>query len=93
MRARRPPPRTCRHCFVALLRGAFPVAVLNPLKLVPEVCTVFCATANPLDVLVAVTPRGRGIIGVVDGSPPVGIETATDAAERHALLRTIGYKL
>ena len=81
------------HSFVALLRGAFPVAVLNSLKLVPEVCTVFCATANPVDVLVAVTPRGRGVVGVVDGSPPVGIETPTDAAERHALLRTIGYKL
>jgi adenosine/AMP kinase len=81
------------HCFVALLRGAFPVAVLNPLKLVPEVCTVFCATANPVDVLVAVTSRGRGIIGVIDGSPPVGIETPGDAAERHTLLRTIGYKL
>ena len=81
------------HSFVALLRGAFPVAVLNSLKLVPEVCTVFCATANPVDVLVAVTPRGRGVVGVVDGSPPVGIETPTDAAQRHALLRTIGYKL
>jgi adenosine/AMP kinase len=81
------------HSFVALLRGTFPVAVLNSFKLVPEVCTVFCATANPVDVLVAVTPRGRGVIGVVDGSPPVGIESSTDAAERHALLRTIGYKL
>jgi adenosine/AMP kinase len=81
------------HSFVVLLNGAFPVTVLNPLKLVPEVCTVFCATANPVDVVVAVTPRGRGVVGVIDGHPPVGIETDIDAAARHTLLRTIGYKL
>ena len=57
------------HSFVILLREGFPVNVLNPLKAVPEVCTIFCATANPVDVLVAVTNRGRGIIGVIDGSP------------------------
>jgi adenosine/AMP kinase len=81
------------HSFVVLLRDGFPVNVLNPVKAVPEVCTIFCATANPVDVLVAVTERGRGIVGVVDGSPPKGVETDTDAAARHALLRAIGYKL
>jgi uncharacterized protein len=81
------------HAFVILLREGFPVNVLNPIKAVPEVCTIFCATANPLDVLVAVTGRGRGIIGVIDGAPPAGIEQDADIAERRALLRTLGYKL
>lgn len=81
------------HAFVILLREGFPVNVLNPLKAVPEVCTIFCATANPVDVLVVVTERGRGIVGVIDGSPPVGIESETDVAERRSLLRAIGYKL
>jgi adenosine/AMP kinase len=62
-------------------------------KAVPEVCTIFCASANPVEMLVAITDRGRGIIGVVDGSPPVGVETDADAASRHHLLRDIGYKL
>jgi adenosine/AMP kinase len=81
------------HSFVILLRDGFPVNVLNPLKSVPEVCAVFCATANPVDVLVAVSDRGRGIVGVIDGSPPVGVETDADVADRHRLLRDIGYKL
>jgi uncharacterized protein len=81
------------HSFVVLLAGGFPVNVLNPIKAIPEVCTIYCATANAADVIVAVTDRGRGIIGVVDGSPPLGIETEADKADRHALLRTIGYKL
>jgi uncharacterized protein len=81
------------HTFVILLRDGFPVNVLNPVKAVPEVCTIFCATANPVDILVAVTPRGRGVAGVVDGEPPVGVETEADVADRRALLRTIGYKL
>jgi adenosine/AMP kinase len=81
------------HSFVIMLRDGFPVNVLNPVKAVPEVCGIFCATANPVDVLVAVTGRGRGIIGVVDGSPPVGVETQADAEARHRLLRAIGYKL
>ena len=81
------------HCFVIFLRDGFPLNVLNPVKSVPEVCTIFCATANPVDVLVAVTPRGRGIIGVVDGEPPLGVETDADVLERLALLRAIGYKL
>lgn len=81
------------HSFVVCLREGFPLNVLNPLKAVPEVCTVFCATANPVEVLVAVTPLGRGILGVVDGEPPLGVETDDDVAERRALLRAIGYKL
>ncbi len=81
------------HCFVILLRDGFPLNVLNPVRAVPEVCGIFCATANPVDVLVAVTGRGRGIVGVVDGEPPLGVETDTDVAERRDLLRRIGYKL
>lgn len=81
------------HAFVIVLREGFPVSVLNPLKSVPEVCAIFCATANPVDVLVAVTDRGRGIVGVIDGSPPVGVESYADVAVRHRLLRDIGYKL
>ena len=67
--------------------------VLNQLKAVPEVCHVFCATANPVEVIVAETPQGRGILGVVDGEPPLGVETPADVDERRRLLRTIGYKL
>lgn len=81
------------HSFVVLLREGFPVNVLNPLKSVPEVCTIFCATANPVEIVVAVTEHGRGITGVIDGSPPVGIEQESDVADRRALLRAIGYKL
>lgn len=81
------------HCFVILLREGFPVNVLNPVKVVPEVCGIYCATANPVDVLVAVTPLGRGIVGVVDGEPPLGVETGEDAVDRRTLLRDIGYKL
>jgi hypothetical protein len=81
------------HCFVILLRDGYPLNVLNPIKAVPEVCGIFCATANPVDVLVAVTERGRGIVGVIDGSPPAGVESDEDVAERRGLLRAIGYKL
>jgi len=81
------------HSFVILLRDGFPVNVLNPVKSVPEVCTIFCATANPVDLVIAVTERGRGIIGVIDGEPPSGAEQDADIADRHALLRAIGYKL
>jgi len=81
------------HAFVIMLRDGFPVNVLNPVKAVPEVCAIFCATANPVEVLVASTGRGRGIVGVVDGSPPVGVETDADVARRQRLLRDIGYKL
>jgi adenosine/AMP kinase len=81
------------HAFVVLLRGGFALQVLDRIKAVPEVCTVFCATANPVDVLVAVTSRGRGVVGVVDGSVPVGVETDAEEAARHRLLRELGYKL
>jgi uncharacterized protein len=81
------------HCFVLFVREGFPVNVLNPIKAVPEVCTIYCATANPVEVLVAVTRRGRGVVGVVDGEPPLGVESEQDIAARHDLLRAIGYKL
>jgi adenosine/AMP kinase len=81
------------HSFIVLLHHGFPINVLNALKQVPEVCTIFCATANPVEVLVAETDLGRGVIGVVDGLPPAGVETASDEADRKALLRRIGYKL
>ncbi|MGD0321442.1 MAG: adenosine-specific kinase [Acidimicrobiales bacterium] len=81
------------HCFVALLREGYPVNVLNQLKLVPEVCSIFCATANPVEVVVAETELGRGILGVIDGAVPVGVEGEEDVAERRTLLRSIGYKL
>jgi adenosine/AMP kinase len=81
------------HSFIVFLRDGFPVNVLNALKQVPEVCTIFCATANPVEVVVAETDLGRGIVGVIDGLPPAGVETDTDEADRKALLRQIGYKL
>lgn len=81
------------HSFIIFLREGFPVNVLNAIKLVPEVCGLFCATANSVEVLIAQTEFGRGIVGVVDGLPPAGIETAADEAERKALLRRMGYKL
>ncbi len=81
------------HSFVIVMREGFPVNVLNPIKAVPEVCTIYCATANPVDVVVAVTPLGRGIVGVVDGQPPLGVESDADVTERRRLLREIGYKL
>ena len=81
------------HSFIIFLREGFPVNVLNAIKMVPEVCSLFCATANPVEVLVAQTEFGRGIVGVIDGLPPAGIETPADEAERKALLRRMGYKL
>jgi adenosine/AMP kinase len=81
------------HSFVVLLRDGFPVNVLNQVKQVAEVCSVFCATANAVEILVVETPRGRGIVGVVDGQRPTGVETPGDEADRKSLLRRIGYKL
>jgi len=81
------------HCFVIFLRDGYPVNVLNAVKRVPELCTVFCATANPVEILVATTAQGRGIVGVVDGMAPAGVETDDDEADRKSLLRQIGYKL
>jgi adenosine/AMP kinase len=80
------------HAFLVLLREGYPVNVLNQLKQVPEVCRIFCATANPVQVVVAETEQGRGILGVVDGGIPLGVETDDDVDARRALLRTLGYK-
>jgi uncharacterized protein len=82
------------HSFIVFLGdGFFPVNVLNALKLVPEVCRIFCATANPTEVVIAQTDQGRGIMGVVDGAPPKGVETEADVNWRRGFLRQIGYKL
>jgi hypothetical protein len=81
------------HSFVIMLRDGFPVNVLNQVKAVPEVCSIYCATANPVQILVAVTDTGRGVAGVIDGEPPVGVENEQDVADRKDLLRAIGYKL
>lgn len=80
------------HSFLILLEGAFPINVLNAVKAVPEVCRVFCASANPVQVVLAQTDQGRGVLGVVDGMQARGLETEQDAAERRALLRRFGYK-
>jgi len=82
----------CGHSFFIFIKDAFPVNVLNRVKNVGEVCRIFCATANPLEVLVVETDLGRGVVGVIDGQPPLGIETAEDKKERTEFLRTIGYK-
>lgn len=82
------------HCFIIVLGASFyPVNVLNAIKLVPEVCRIFCATANPTEVVIAATAQGRGILGVIDGAPPVGVEDEAGIAWRKGLLRSIGYKL
>lgn len=81
------------HAFIVFLREGYPVNVLNQVKQVPEVCRIYCATANPVEVLVADTEQGRGIVGVVDGGTPLGVETDDDVVARKELLRTIGYKL
>lgn len=81
------------HSFIVFLRDGFPVNVLNQIKLVPEVCRIYCATANPVLVIVCESAVGRGILGVVDGDSPLGVETETDVAARKKLLRQIGYKL
>ena len=80
------------HLFVVALRGGFPVNVKNRILETPEVCTIFCATANTVDVIVAQTEQGRGVLGVIDGSSPKGVETAADVEWRHGFLRQIGYK-
>jgi adenosine/AMP kinase len=81
------------HSFIVFLADGYPVNVLNALKQVPEVCRILCATANPVEVIVAETDLGRSILGVVDGLPPAGVETDDDVSTRKALLREIGYKL
>ncbi|GJQ23613.1 MAG TPA: adenosine-specific kinase [Candidatus Brocadia sapporoensis] len=80
------------HTFVVIIKEAFPVNVLNAVKACPEVCTIFCATANPVQVIVAETEQGRGVLGVVDGYSPKGVEGEKDIQNRRQFLRKIGYK-
>jgi len=82
----------CGHSFMVFFRGAYPINVLNAIKMVPEVCTIYAATANPLEVIVAETEQGRAILGVVDGLKPKGIEDEKGVKWRKELLRKIGYK-
>ncbi len=81
------------HSFIILLQEAYPINFLNAIKQCPEVCNIYCATANPVEVIVAETEQGRGILGVVDGFSPQGIESEADIKARQSLLRQIGYKL
>ncbi len=82
----------CGHTFVLVLIGAYPINVMNAIRNVPEVCSIFCATANPVEIIVAQTEQGRGVMGVIDGAPPKGVEGPDDVAWRRDLLRKIGYK-
>ncbi len=82
----------CGHSFVVLMRGAYPINVLNQLKIVPEVCTIYAATANPIEVVVAETEQGRGVLGVIDGQAPLGIEDEEGIKWRKEILRKFGYK-
>lgn len=81
------------HVFCIILLDAFPINVLNQIKNCPEVCRIFCATANPVEVVTAETSQGRGVLGVIDGLSPKGVERAEDKAHRKEFLRKIGYKL
>ncbi len=80
------------HSFIIVMKDCFPINALNAVKMCPEVCRVYCATANPVEVIVAETEQGRGILGVIDGEPPVGIEGEKDVEQRKELLRKFGYK-
>ena len=80
------------HCFVIVMKEGFPINILGRIKDVPEVVNLFCATANPVEAIVAESEQGRGILGVIDGSSPKGVESETDAQWRHGFLRKIGYK-
>jgi uncharacterized protein len=80
------------HVFVIMLREAYPINVLNSIKNCQEVCRIFCATSNPLEIIVTETEQGRGVLGIVDGFPPKGVETEADAKDRKEFLRKIGYK-
>lgn len=80
------------HVFVLMIQNAYPINLLNVLRNVPEVCSIFCATANPVEVVLARSNQGQGVLGVIDGSSPKGVEGEADAAWRHDLLRRIGYK-
>jgi len=83
----------CGHCFIIFMTGGFPVNILNTIKNVPEVCRIFCATANPVEVIIAESDQGRGILGVIDGVKTKGIEIEDDVKTRKEFLRKIGYKL
>lgn len=80
------------HTFFLVLKNAFPINVLTQIKACPEVCRIFCATTNPVQALVASTAQGKGILGVIDGSSPKGVEGDADKADRRAMLRKFGYK-
>ncbi|HLI63975.1 MAG TPA: adenosine-specific kinase [Terriglobales bacterium] len=82
----------CGHTFVLVLANAYPINVLNAIRNVPEVCSIFCATANPVEIIVAESEQGRGVLGVIDGASPKGVEGPEDVTWRHDLLRKIGYK-
>jgi len=82
----------CGHTFVLVLQNAYPINVLNSIRNLPEVCSIFCATANPVEIIVAESEQGRGVLGVIDGSSPKGVEGPADITWRHDLLRKIGYK-
>ena len=82
----------CGHSFIIFMRGAYPINVLNAIKRVPEVCTIYAATANPLEVIVAETEQGKGILGVIDGMKPKGVEDEESVKWRKEFLRKIGYK-
>jgi len=84
---------SCGHAFIIFMEGGFPINILNTVKTVPEVCQVFCATANPVEVIIAESEQGRGILGVIDGAMTRGIETDADIQIRKDFLRKIGYKL
>jgi len=84
---------SCGHSFIIFMEGGFPVNILNAIKNVPEVCQIFCATANPVEVIVAESQQGRGILGVIDGVKSKGLETEADIKWRKDFLRKIGYKL
>jgi len=81
------------HSFIIFLKNAFPINVLNAIKMVPEVCHIYCATANPVEVIIVESDSGRGILGVIDGSKPRGVEDKEGIAWRTGFLRAIGYKL
>ena len=81
------------HSFIVLIKNAFPINVLNAIKVIPEVCTIYCASANPAQVIIAETEMGRGILGVIDGAKPKGLESGEDIVWRKEFLRKIGYKL
>ena len=80
------------HTFVIVMREGYPINVLSRIREIPEICTIFCATANSVEVIVAETTQGRGVLGVIDGSSPKGVESESDTEWRHSLLRKIGYK-